>query len=165
MLGKGTPICNYGSSVEFGLIDIFVLSANMRTRSGSLQERHSTSLVFETGEDTEPYWSSDGSAMWRHGLRPSLHPLYLPFVLDVLPSDCPQLSRDPPPSCGCLGTKENLSLCSLKEYPLETGRLLASGEPISKFGFDLGFVFNYFSYKVRRWLLGSRLPAIAIRWG
>jgi hypothetical protein len=22
----------------------------------------------------EPYWSSDGSALWRHGLRPSLHP-------------------------------------------------------------------------------------------
>jgi hypothetical protein len=53
----------------------------------------------------------------------------------------------------------------LEEYPLRTGRLLASGEPISKFGFDLGFVLNSFSYKVRRWLAGSRLPAIASRWG
>jgi hypothetical protein len=44
------------------------------------------------------------------------------------------------PSYACLGRKEQLSLCSLKEYPLGTRRLLASGEPIFKFGFDLGFV-------------------------
>jgi hypothetical protein len=60
--------------------------------------------------------------------------------------------------------EENFSLCSLKEYPLGTGRLLASGEPISKFGFGLGFVLNYFLYKVRRWLARSRLPAIERLW-
>jgi hypothetical protein len=76
-----------------------------------------------------------------------------------------QLSCDPPPSYCCLGRKENLSLCSLKEYLLRAGRLLASGEPISKFGFDLGFVLNSFSDKVRRWLAGSILPAIASRGG
>jgi hypothetical protein len=38
-----------------------------------------------------------------------------------------QLSRDPPPSCGCLARKEKLTLCSLKGYPLGKGRLLASG--------------------------------------
>jgi hypothetical protein len=61
--------------------------------------------------------------------------------------------------------KGNLSLCSLKEYPLGTGHLLTSGEPISKFGFDLGFVFNSFSYKVHCWLAGSRPPTIASCWG
>jgi hypothetical protein len=55
-----------------------------------------------------------------------------------------QISPDFPPSYACLGRKEQLSLCSLKEYPLGTGRLLASGEPVSKFGFDLWFVKFFF---------------------
>jgi hypothetical protein len=76
-----------------------------------------------------------------------------------------QLSSDFLPSYACLGRKEQLSLGSLKEYPLGTGRLLANGEPISKFGFDLGLFRNYFLSKVHRWFAGSRLPAIASRWG
>jgi hypothetical protein len=66
-----------------------------------------------------------------------------------IPSTFPKLSRDPLPTYGSLGRNENLSLCSLKEYPLGTGRLLASGEPISKFGFDLGFVINSFFFRIR----------------
>jgi hypothetical protein len=88
---------------------------------------------------TEPCWISDGSALSRHGLHPFLHPLYfLPSMR--LYALIGQLSPDFPPPYACLGRKEQLSLCSLKEYPFGTGRLLASGEPISKFGFNLGFV-------------------------
>jgi hypothetical protein len=94
-----------------------------------------------------------------------------PCILSIIPLSLTyyplitQLSFDSSPSYGRLGRKENLRLCSLKEYSLRTGGLLASGERISKFGVDLGFVLNSFSYKVRRWMAGSRLSAIASRWG
>jgi hypothetical protein len=68
-----------------------------------------------------------------HPSNPSLFPLSLTYYPLLA-----QLSRDPPHSCGCLARKEKLTLCSLKRYPPGKVRLLASGEPISKFGFDRG---------------------------
>jgi hypothetical protein len=73
---------------------------------------------------------------WLCSVTSFLHPLYFAPSLTLYPL-IGQLSPDFPPSYACLGRREQLSL---KEYPVGTGRLLARGEPISKFGFDLGFV-------------------------
>jgi hypothetical protein len=74
-------------SVRLGLSVVILYCLIVRPGRG-IQIYHVTINFGRERHNIEPYWLSDGSALWRHGFRPSLHPLYSPPVLDILPSDC-----------------------------------------------------------------------------
>jgi hypothetical protein len=113
-------------------------------------------------DSTEPCWASDGSALWCMAPGHPCIPSILPLVLDVLPSDCSTITW-PSSLLSSSWKKRKFCLCTLKGTCLGKDTCWPAGNRFPNSVLTCGCFKFFSSSKVRHWLAGSRLPAIASR--